>query len=309
LPLWSLRNDGCDSSFSRLQDTEFSADSHPADDIQRLADHFVDDGVIVLAKGLGDPIGDDRAYAEALVAQELAEAVDPRRFHLEIGDTVGAIGEIGEAVDELGLGEAEAQHAALGTIEAGAGDGDAVVEAAGEVSQQGGAGAADIGLRQAVVQLGLGGEGMEELAFLFGGFVAVEIEEVVDAEAVGRGYEAVDVDIFLQSAAGAHADDREGGEGLFDGTGGKVDISKSIELVEDDVDVVGADAGGDHGEPLFADAAGVGDEFPMVGAMFDGVEMFADPIHPIRIPYGENGGGQFFGAEIEMIDSAAAVDN
>lgn len=43
--------------------------------------------------------------------------------------------------------------------------------------------------------------------------------------------------------------------------------------------------------------------------MFDGVEVFGDAVDPIRIPYRENGGGQFFGAEIEMIDGAAAVDN
>ena len=43
------------------------------------------------------------------------------------------------------------------------------------------AGAADIGMRQAMVQLGLCGKGLEELVFGFVGLVAVEVKEVVDA--------------------------------------------------------------------------------------------------------------------------------
>jgi len=244
-----------------------------------------------------------------VVAEQFAEAIDPCRFHLEIGDAVGAIGEVGEAVDEFRLGEAEAQDAALRAIKAGAGDGDAVVEAGGKMPQEGSAGAADIGMRQAVVQLGLGGEGLEELAFVFAGVMPIEIEEVVDAEAVGGGHEAVDGDVFLQGAAGPYADDGQGGEGLFYGAGGKVDVDEGVELVEDDVDVVGADAGGDDGDAFLADPAGVGDEFAVVGAVFDGVEVLADAVDAVRVADGEDGGGQFFGTKVEVIDGAAAVDN
>jgi len=244
-----------------------------------------------------------------VVAQEFAEAINAGRFHLEVGDTVGAIGKVGEPVDEFGLGEAEAQDAALRAIKAGTGDGDTLVEAGSEMPQQGGAGTADIGLRQPVVELGLRGEAMEELAFVFAGVMAVEIEEVVDAEAMGGGYEAIDGDIFLQGATGADTDNRERGEGFFDGAGRKVDIGEGIEFVEYNIDIIGADAGGYDGDAFFADAAGVGDEFAVMGTVFDGVEMTADAVDPVGIADGEDGGCEFFGTEVEMIDGAAAIDN
>src|SRR5579871_5767143 len=116
------------------------------------------------------------------MAEELAETVDAGRLHLEIRDTVGAIGETGEPVDEFRLGEAETEDPALRTIEPGACNGDALMEAAGEMPEQRSAGAADIWLGQAVMELRLGGEGMEELPLFFGGFIAVKIQQVIDAQ-------------------------------------------------------------------------------------------------------------------------------
>ena len=85
------------------------------------------------------------------MAEQLSKAIDAGGLHLEIGDAVGAIGEASEAVDEFRLAQAEAKDPPLGAIKAGARDGDTLVEAGGEMPEQGGAGAADIGLRQAVV--------------------------------------------------------------------------------------------------------------------------------------------------------------
>ena len=126
-----------------------------------------------------------------MVAEELAEAVDTGRFHLEVGDPVGAVGEMGKAVDKIGLAQTQAEDPALGAVEAGAGNGDALMEAVGKVTEQGSAGAAEIGLGEAMVQLCLGGERMEELDLVGGGIMAVEIEEVVDPQAMGGGDEAV----------------------------------------------------------------------------------------------------------------------
>src|SRR5579859_134232 len=125
------------------------------------------------------------------MAEQFAETVDAGCLHFEVGDAVGAVGEGREAIDEIWLGEAQAEDAALGAVEARAGGGDALVEAGGEVAEEGGAGAAEIGLGEAVVQLGLGSEGMEELVLFFAGVVPVEIEEVIEAESVGGGDEAV----------------------------------------------------------------------------------------------------------------------
>ena len=99
------------------------------------------------------------------------------------------------------------------------------------------------------------------------------------------------------------------GEVFFEAAGGKIDIYQGIEFVEDDVDVIGADAGGDDGEAFLADAAGVGHEFPVLGAVFDRVEMPANAVYTVGIANGDNGRGQFFGSEIEVVDSAAFIDN
>src|ERR1700760_1778762 len=126
---------------------------------------------------------------------------------------------------------------------------------------------------------------------------------------MGGGHEAVDGDIFLEGSAGADTDNREWAEIFFDGAGRKIDIGEGVELVEDDVDIIGADAGGNDGDAFFADAAGVRDELAVMGAVFDGVEMAADAVYAVRIADGEDGGGEFFGTEVEMIDGTAAIDN
>src|ERR1700722_3577017 len=98
-------------------------------------------------------------------------------------------------------------------------------------------------------------------------------------------------------------------EVFFEAAAGEVDVYQGIELVEDDVDVIGADAGGDDGEAFLADAAGMGHEFPVLGAVFDGVEMPADAVYAVGIANGDDCGGQVFGSEIEVVDSPAFVDN
>src|ERR1700722_12686980 len=98
-------------------------------------------------------------------------------------------------------------------------------------------------------------------------------------------------------------------EVFFEAAAGKVDVYQGIELIEDDVDVIGADAGGDDGQAFLADAAGVGHEFPVLGAVFDGVEMAANAVYSVGIANGDDGRGQFFGAEVEVVDSAALIDN
>ncbi len=53
--------------------------------------------------------------------------------------------EIGEAVDQPGITESQAEDAALRTVKAGTGNGDPRVKTVGEMAEQGYARAADIG--------------------------------------------------------------------------------------------------------------------------------------------------------------------
>src|SRR6202034_1741515 len=114
------------------------------------------------------------------MAKDLSKTVDAGGFHFEVGDPVAAIGEAGQAVDQVRLAETEAQDPALGTIEAGARDRDALMEAFSKMPKQGGAGAADIRLRQPVVELCLRRKGLQQLLFLTVLFMPVEIQQVVD---------------------------------------------------------------------------------------------------------------------------------
>ena len=110
---------------------------------------------------------------------------------------MAAVGEAGQAVDQVRLAKTEAQDPTLGAVETRAGYGDALMEPFGKMPQQGGAGPADIRLRQPVMELGLGRKGLQQLLFLSILFMPVKIQQVVDPDAVGRSNPAVYGYIFL----------------------------------------------------------------------------------------------------------------
>ena len=85
------------------------------------------------------------------MAEYLPQTIDAGRLHLEVGDPVGAVGESGEAIDELGLAKPEPQDPSLGAVEARAGDGNPLMEAGSKVAEEGRAGAAEIGPGEPVV--------------------------------------------------------------------------------------------------------------------------------------------------------------
>jgi len=106
-------------------------------------------------------VGHDGIYGKAIMTEQLAETIDGRGLHLEIGDPVLAETEIREAVHQVGVADAEAEDASLRAIEAWAGNGDPAVEAADEVLEQGAGRAADIGVAHLTMQLRMGNEGMQ----------------------------------------------------------------------------------------------------------------------------------------------------
>jgi hypothetical protein len=72
------------------------------------------------------------------------------------------------------------------------------MEAFYEMLDQGTAGPADIWLAVMVMQMGLGDKGMYELPFLVDMIMSIEIEQVVNPQAVSRRYKTVYRDITLQ---------------------------------------------------------------------------------------------------------------
>src|SRR5882757_8956894 len=89
----------------------------PTDDIQRLADQAFHCSIPVFGNRFLYPVGHDGAEAETMVAQDLAQAVDACRLHLEIGDPVGAVLKGCQLIDEVRMAESQAKHPALGAIE------------------------------------------------------------------------------------------------------------------------------------------------------------------------------------------------
>ena len=55
-----------------------------------------------------------------------------------------------------------------------------------------------------------------------------------------------------------------------DGPGGKIDIDQGIQLIQHDIDIIGADAGGDDRDPFFPEVAGMRNESAVAASAFDG---------------------------------------
>src|SRR5690606_18915656 len=132
------------------------------------------------------------------VAEQFTETVDCRGFHFKISDPVLPEAEIGEAVDELRVSDSESKYATLGAIESGAGNGDALVKVFHEMFDQRCRCGADVRVAGLAVHLRMGYEGLDKLFLFLVLFVPVKVQEIVDAESVRGGYEAVDANIRLQ---------------------------------------------------------------------------------------------------------------
>ena len=131
----------------------------------------------------------------------------------------------------------------------------------------------------------------------------------IDTETMGRNHETIGRDIGLQGAGSAYPDNIELGKLRFYGSGLKVDIYQGIELVEHDIDIIGTNTGGDNRKAGFAEVTGMGNEFAVVAFMFYAVEVFTYGGHAVGIAHGNNGGGELFGAEVEMVNGPPFIDN
>jgi hypothetical protein len=52
----------------------------------------------------------------------------------------------------------------------------------------------------------------------------------------------------------------------------------------------------------------MGYKLPVLGAMFDGVEMLTNFGNPVGVADGKNGGGKFLRAQVQVVDGPAMVD-
>ena len=214
-----------------------------------------------------------------------------------------------EAIYQLGCSQAEAQDSALGTIEAGTGNCDALVITLGKMFEQGRGGGGDIGLGDGMVDLGLGKEGLEQFLFFFVLFEAIEVQEVIEPEAMGAGHKGVDGDIGLEGTTGTEPQDGEAGQVGLDGTGREINVDQGIEFIKYDIYIIWADAGGDNRDAFLAEGTGMGDKFAVLSLNLDGIKIFAHHFDAIGVTNREHDRGEFIGVEVEVIDSAAVGNN
>src|SRR6476660_10199685 len=119
-----------------------------------------------------------------MMAKQFAKAINSGGFHLKIANAMIADIKPRKFGNEVRLGKANAQHAALRTIETGAGDRDAVLVAFDKMFYEGWRCAADIRQCNVACDLSLGDACLQDLVLFVRRFVAVKIEEVVYAKSM-----------------------------------------------------------------------------------------------------------------------------
>ncbi len=110
-------------------------------------------------------------------------------------------------------------------------------------------------------------------------------------------------------AAGPQPDQREPGFLLFFRAGPQVDVHERVELVDDDVNVVGSDACRQHGHALARIISGGGHEFAVRCPVLDSVEPGGDLLDPSGVSDQYDGPSQLLGAQVQMKDRTVGVDD
>lgn len=131
--------------------------------------------------------------------------------------------------------------------------------------------------------------------------VLVEVHQSVESKAVFGGDGRQDGNVGLQGAAGADTHDVEGAVFRLHLHCLEVDIGESIQLVHHDVNIVGAHAGGEGADAFSAQGAGVGHQFAVLPADFDGVEAAGDVLHTSRVTHHDDMVSNFFGMKAEVV--------
>ena len=81
---------------------------------------------------------------------------------------------------------------------------------------------------------------------------------------------------------------------------GKVHIGEGIQFRHDDVDVVGSDAGREHGDPLSVVFSGGRNEFPGLPGEFDVGKIFRDHCHSARVSHQDDDVCKFIRSEMDV---------
>ena len=244
------------------------------------------------------------------MAQQGGQCGERGALHLEVADLSAIELEGLDLGVQIRVGQRETERTTLRTVEAAGGDGDA---------------AHDVVLGDAVGQLWVGGDGVgaeavdapaelraegsleREVADALG--IGVEVGYAIKSDGTLGGHVGADRRPGLQTAAGANAHHGQHAGSLTRQTGGEVDVGEGVELVDDDVDVVAADAVREDGEAFAGVVAGDAVELTVADVALDVAEVLPDHSHTVGIAHQHDAVGQLFRSQVQMKDAAVAVDD
>ena len=137
----------------------------------------------------------------------------------------------------------------------------------------------------------------------------VEVQQAVQPDRYARENPVAQPQLGPDRAAGPQPDQREPGFLLFFRAGPQVDVHERVELVDDDVNVVGSDACRQHGHALARIISGGGHEFAVRCPVLDSVEPGGDLLDPSGVSDQYDGPSQLLGAQVQMKDRTVGVDD
>ena len=217
-----------------------------------MTDKSLDDRLIVLGVLTGKAVGNDGAYGRGLVAKKEREAIDARALHLVIGNSAAAIAEGINLLVDVRVSKRKPHHPALRAVEARSGYGGANVDAGAilEPGQKLGGAVDDIGFCKERVPIQVLLKGMLKLEVRNIVAPGIIVQHAVKADGGLREQPRIHRQIGLKRARRADADNLQPRVPIFGQPGGEVDVDKSVKLRHDNVDIVSADACGQHRDPL-----------------------------------------------------------
>ena len=237
--------------------------------LQNGAYQFFDTRFIISVRRFDLTLCDDAADGHGAVTHMERETGYTGTFHLIVGDTLSFIAESGDLLVDVGYGETDTQHAALRSVETIGGYG---------------ATAHHIILGDTVHQVRISGYYIGHSGF--GGIasklykrllktevsnlvaVLIESQHAVEADGLLRNEEGTQRDVLLHTSTRTDTDDVEATFLCFLRAGLEIDVREGVNLIHDDVAVVGTDTRRDTGDTFAVELTGNGVELAALYVAF-----------------------------------------
>ena len=139
--------------------------------------------------------------------------------------------------------------------------------------------------------------------------VAVPVHDAVEAHAHVREDITAQRNVCVQGAGSADAQDVQRLVLRLHFPGGEVYVGQGVQLRHDDVDVVRADAVGQHGDALAVVAAGYRNEFAGGVAEFHVLQVFGNHVHAAGVSHHDNIVCQFLRLDVDVENGTVGIDD